>query len=557
MVTSHAVLRPRLSGEATLKSECLPFSQIPHTTRLFSDFLASDPKLQNFYPRTAFFSSWFRQESGKVRYDDARRQQVGAVLERQNQRWNASPQTLENLARFKNGALTVVTGQQVGLFGGPLFSILKALTAVRLAELASKAGIDCVPIFWLATEDHDLAEVNHVALSGADRTLRTFSVPTSGVKDAPVGTLRFGDEIDLAVDEAVKFLGDGEVRQALRQSYRPGETFGSAFGRLFAQLFAKQGVILLDAGDAELHRIAKPIYTAGAERSSELNDALLERGKALESAGYHQQVKVTPSSTLLFDMGSGSRIPVHRRPNGRDGSGEFMVGDRKVAQSELVQRIEQAPQDFSANVLLRPVLQDYLLPTLAYSGGAAEIAYFGQAAVVYEAILGRVTPIVPRFSATIVEQKAQSLMEKYRLRLPDLFRGEEGSRELLGARSLPLNLQGAFAHATDSLERSLGEVRNALAQLDTTLVDSSRISESKMRYQLNQIRARAARAELRKREILHHHAQLLSNALYPNRTLQERVLGGISLLSRMGPQLLDDLYQVLNPDCLDHQIISV
>ena len=256
-------------------------------------------------------------------------------------------------------------------------------------------------------------------------------------------------------------------------------------------------------------------------------------------------------------MGSGSRIPVHRHSSGREGKGEFLIGDTIVSPSSLLQRIQDAPQDFSANVLLRPVVQDYLLPTLAYCGGAAEIAYFAQASVVYEAIMGRVTPVVPRFSATLVEQKMQSLMEKYGLRLPDFFRGEEALRESLAAQTLPQDLQAALSEATASLERSLSNMRGALAQLDRTLVDSSRISESKMRYQLNKIRDRAARAELRKTEILQRHAQRLSNSIYPNRTLQERAVGGISMLARIGPKLLDDLYQTLNPDCLGHQVVSL
>ena len=193
----------------------------------------------------------------------------------------------------------------------------------------------------------------------------------------------------------------------LREAYRPGENFGSAFARLFSRLFAQWGVILLDASDPELHRIAAPIYSAAIERAAELDDALLARGRELEAAGYHQQVKVTPSSTLLFTLRQGARVPVHRRANG--GGAEFLVNDETISQAELLRRIASEPEQFSANVLLRPVVQDYLLPTLAYVGGAAEIAYFGQGAVVYKALLGRATPILPRFSATIVETKPQAL----------------------------------------------------------------------------------------------------------------------------------------------------
>jgi len=552
-VVSDDASRPLLSGVPPLKSACLPFSQIPHTTRFFSDFLANHRDALKFYPRPANIKSWIKDEATKVRYADDRRAQVAAVLERQNRSWGASPRTFENLARLRSGAMALVTGQQVGLFGGPLFSVLKALTAVRLADEATKAGVDCVPVFWLATEDHDVAEVNHVSLPDSGGTMRKFTVPPRGIADAPVGTLSFGEEIQQVVNEAAELLGEGAVSEALRQAYRPGENFGSAFARLFTQIFAEWGVVLLDAGDAELHQIAKPIYHAAAERAGELDKRLLARGQALEAAGYHQQVKVTSLSTLLFYAGSGSRVVVHRRPNGD--SSEFLLGAERVSQSDLLQRIEDAPQHFSANVLLRPVVQDYLLPTLAYAGGAAEVAYFAQAAVVYEALLGRVTPAVPRFSATLIEPKPQTLLDKYGLRLPDLFHGPEKLGEQIAGRVLPSDLQAALGGAESALEKSLAEIQNALGGLDTTLVDSARVSASKMRYQLGKIRTRAARAELRRREVLGRHAALLCRVLYPNHSLQEREVGGIYFLARAGPQLLRDLYATIDLDCLDHQLI--
>ena len=169
---------------------------------------------------------------------------------------------------------------------------------------------------------------------------------------------------------------------------------------------------MLDASDGELDRVAQPIFRAAIERADELDAALSARGKALEAGGYHQQVKVTSSSTLLFTIRRGARVPIHRRGNG--GTAEFVIGAdseaEKISQAELIDRIESSPEQFSPNVLLRPVVQDYLLPTLVYTGGAAEAAYFAQAGAVYETLLGRVTPIVPRFSATIVEPKMQRLL---------------------------------------------------------------------------------------------------------------------------------------------------
>src|SRR5690349_5156958 len=151
-----------MSGELPVKSQCLPFSQIPHTTKLFADFLAYSPKVQPFYPRSPHFAEWVKEEARGLKYDSARRERVATLLERQNTAWGASLKTKENISRLRTGASVVVTGQQVGLFGGPLFSIFKALTAVKLANEATAAGVDAVPVFWLATSDHDLAEINHV-----------------------------------------------------------------------------------------------------------------------------------------------------------------------------------------------------------------------------------------------------------------------------------------------------------------------------------------------------------------------------------------------------------
>jgi uncharacterized protein YllA (UPF0747 family) len=222
-----------------------------------------------------------------------------------------------------------------------------------------------------------------------------------------------------------------------------------------------------------------------------------------------------------------------------------------------LERISSESQLFSANVLLRPVVQDYLLPTLAYVGGAAEVAYFAQGAVVYKALLGRGTPILPRFSATIVEAKAQALLERYGLNLPDVFQGAEGLRESLAKHTLPADLQSAFDHAEASLKQSLGSIQTSLERLDKTLVEAAANAGSKMQHQLEQLRSRAARAELRQSEVLGRHAELLSNALYPNKVLQEREIGGIYFAARYGAQLLRDLYDTISTDCLDHQIISL
>ncbi len=543
-----------------MKAHCLPFTQIPHTTRLFTDFLAYTSSVQPFYPHSPHFSEWSKAQASSLQYDPSRRERVSTILERQNKSWNASPRTLDNLNRLRTGAAAIVTGQQVGLFGGPMFAIYKALTAVKLADEATAAGIDAVPVFWLATSDHDLAEVNHVSIPGPDGLLRTLTTSSHGVPGAPVSNVRLGEEILPVVEEAASLLGDGEASQFLRASYRPGETMGTAFARFYAQLFGEWGVILLDASDAELHRVAAPTYRAAIEDVEDLDAALLARGDALERAGYYQQVKVTPSSVLLFALRDGARTAIHRR-EGSSKAEEFAIGGEpgaeKISSAELLDRIAAAPENFSPNVLLRPIVQDYLLPTLAYTGGAAEAAYFAQAGAVYEKILGCVTPIVPRFSATLVEPKVQRWLGQYGITVRDVFDGPEALRQTLAARTLPAGLQAAFERATQSVDESFSGLQEALSKLDPTLVEASQTGASKVRYQLDRLRERAMAAELRRSEVVTRHAAALSQTLYPENALQERGVAGVYFVARHGTELLRSIYDTMRTDCHDHQILEL
>ena len=544
-----------------MRAQCLPFAQIPQTTRLFTDFLSYSPSVRPFYPHSPHFSEWVKAQASTLQYDPARREKVSAILERQNSSWGASPQTLSSIRRLRQGAAAVVTGQQVGLFGGPMFAIYKALTAIKLAEESAAAGIDAVPVFWLATYDHDLAEVNHVSVPGSDGTLRTLTTSSHSVAGAPVSAVRLGEEILPVVEEAAALLGDSEVSQFLRESYRPGESLGTAFARFFTRLFSQWGVILLDASDPELHRVASPIYRKAIERAEDLDAALLTRGQELEKAGYYQQVKVTPSSVLLFTLHNGARTAIHRRINGSDNTAEFIIGSesgtQKLSSSELLDRIAETPESFSPNVLLRPVVQDYVLPTLAYTGGAAEAAYFAQVGAVYEMLLGRVTPIVPRFSATLVEPKVQRWLGQYGITVLDTLQGPEALRQNLASRTLPADLQAAFERANKSVEESFSGLKDALAKLDPTLVEASQTGASKIHYQLDRLRERALAAELRRSEVVSRHAAVLSEMLYPNGELQERGIAGAYFVARHGVELLRSIHQTMPTDCHDHQILEL
>jgi bacillithiol synthase len=529
----------------TVDSECLPFSSIPHTSRLFQDFLHHFERVQSFYARPPLEPSWWSEEKPRIEYPAERRRAVAAILERQNKEFGAGEKTLSNIERLRAGAPAVVTGQQVGLFGGPLFCLLKALTTCVYAEKTGAA-----PVFWLATEDHDIEEINFVNLPAADH-LQRVAVMVPHPENAPVGKIVFGDEITAAVQQVQALFGSSEITELLAASYHPGETFGTAFAKFYARAFAELGIVFLDPLDPELHRVAAPVYGKALEQAGPINGRLLERSHELESVGYHAQVKVTPSHTLCFYFEDGARVPV------RLDAEMFVAGARRFSRQEILDEVQRCPERFSANVLLRPIIQDFLLPTLFYIGGPSEIAYFAQIETVYRTLASRVTPVLPRFFATLVEPRHAKLLDRYGMSLPDVFAGPEKLSEAIAARALPESINQSFDAASDHLERALEMLHAPLDKLDRTLVDAAANAGAKMRHQLQALREKAARAEARKNSELQRHAHELSTLLYPNKDLQEREIGALYFLMKYGTGVVGSARELLRQGCADHQMIRL
>lgn len=530
-------------------TDCIPFSSIPHTTKLFSDFLSYAADIRKFYPHPPD-AAQVASLAGVVPHGNKIHTQVADALEKQNRGWGASEKTLKNIQRLRDGAHAVVTGQQVGLFGGPVFSLFKVASVLALVKQIERAGVPCVPVFWMATEDHDLAEVNQALFLGSDYQLIRFRAAADGKPDSPVANVRFAAGTNELVEQAVQGLGNS-ASEYLRASYREGETFSGAYARLYTQLLSEYGMVLLDPADPELHHIAAPLFLEAIERAGELDEALLARNQEISRSGYHEQVKVTGESTPLFALVDGARVPVHRS------NGEFSIRKERIALDELKRRIADYPEKFNANVLLRPVLQDFWLPTLAYIGGPAEIAYFAQVGVVHEKLLGRVTPILARMSATLLEPKIERLLTKYGLSLTDLFHGERQLRDELAKHSLPAELKADLEGGWLAVEEAMQRISESLHKLDPTLVEAARRAANKMRYQVGRLEKRAAQAELRKEDILGRHAAQIENALYPHRTLQEREIAGIYYYAKYGAGLIDRLLEAAQARCPEHKIVRL
>jgi bacillithiol synthase len=542
--------------------ECFPITILPHMSQIYRDYLAmadsgDDAPVRQWYGAEPFAGAWMRSKS-KGATGSADKDTLADLLERQAVEFGASEAAKANIAKLRAGARAIVTGQQVVLFGGPLLTILKAATAVARAREATVAtGVDHVPIFWMATEDHDLEEVDQVSLL-TKTTVETLHAGLKVARAVPVGGVVPGPELGSVLDRASELLEYAPVSEWLRECYLPQNgahpSLALAFGRLIAKIFAAQGLIVMDAASREFHALGASTLRHAIEHAAELQKALVARNEELVSGGYHAQVLVAEGASLLFllDETTGERVALRR-----NGEGQWKAGARTYSSAELLEILESAPERLSPNALLRPVFQDTLLPTAAYVGGPAEIAYFAQSAVLYEAILGHITPVLPRLSATLLEPAIAAVMDKDEVQLPDAMTTAEALAQRLGARAMPIEGKRKLAAVGNAMETELGALTEYLAGMDASLGSAAEVSASKMLYQMNRLRRMAATFELQKEASLRKHAEAITLNVFPGGHPQERVVAGVWFMARYGDGLVERLVGVAANQCPGHVVVRL
>jgi bacillithiol biosynthesis cysteine-adding enzyme BshC len=527
-----------------MEPHCISFREIPQTTKIYATFLDDFEHVSKYYAYRPDIEGVLTS-ARNVQLDARVRQGVVEVLREQNRRFAPGgaleAETEKNMERLANGAVAVVTGQQVGLFGGPAYSLYKAITAACYAAELTNRGIEAIPIFWLATEDHDLVEINHAAWNTRDGLAEFKLESTESSEGRRVGEILLGEGITALVADATgKLEGpDAEkIANALRESYTPADTYGSAFGKLMARLLAGRGIVFIDPLDARLHQLAEPAYRRALNESDALRDLLTARSKELEEKGFHAQVKVAHESTLLFLNVDGIRHPLRNR------DGKFYAGSTSFTMDELRAAIAATPEAFTPSVLLRPIVQDTLLPTAAYVGGPAEVAYMAQTEVVYKKLLGRMPAILPRASFTVIESAFDRLLKKFDLTFRDVMRGRQHVRARMEEKFLPAALSEKFEADEKALKVLLAGYREPIQKLDASLAGSLELAEQKILHQFSALKGKAGRAENLRSGVLDRKEKFVFDALYPHHELQERTLSALPWLASYGSEFLDGLSKI-------------
>ncbi len=549
-----------MSGTMKLHIESLPFTKIPGPSKLFLDYLSHKPSLKKYYPNAVSDIAKLKDRAPEVldRYSTDR-DSVCDVLASQNANFGANASAMQNIDLLRgNDSVAVLTGQQVGLFSGPLYTIYKALSAIKGSEFLNKNGVKAVPIFWAATEDHDLVEVSTaytLESSGSITAAQLGSRPEDTGK--PVGDIAFDNTIDGLVDSLFAGMSRTEfstgVKDLLHSCYRDGTTYGSAFASLLSKLFDGYGLIVFDPSDPGAKKLASPIYAIAVERSADIGKSLFDRSNELVSDGYHAQVLIGKDHFPLFwqsDEGV-------RRSIKRVDELTFKISGEGTTLSidEMLGRIETQPERFSPGVMLRPVVQDFLFPTICYFGGGAEIAYFAQISEVYRILERPVTTILPRQSFTVVEAKHARAMKKYGFAFVDLFVGTENLWPELVERMIDPETPRVFSDVSENINTEVNRLDQQLSKIDPTLAEALAKRRRKIIYHIDALRRKFERVSIEKDETIKRQITSMHNSLLPNGGLQERTLNLSVFANLYGPQVLDWLHDAIDLNDDDHKLV--
>ncbi len=543
-----------------MESDCLDYRLLPGQNPLFSRFLHQFASVQNWYGE-GIDPDGLKLRAGKVLSSgrDYPREALGDLLRDYNDRLGAGPTTIKAIQDLgQPDSVAVVTGQQVGLFGGPALSVYKAITAVKLARLLRDSGFRAVPIFWLASDDSDFDEARSTAFVAEDASLLEVTYPRDpAMGHRPVGSVKLG-RVKQLLEQLESQLGSGEFRSfaldLLREAYRPGRTFSEAFAAWLSVLFREHGLVLFDALMPGFKQHLRAAFKIAISRRDRIVGLLNERNQALQRAGFAPQVNVSDDETLLFRLDRGKRIKLEYK------DGAFQAKERNGARLEsdkMLYEVDARPEAFAPNVLLRPILQDHLFPTVAYVGGPAEIAYFAQLKAIAPE-WGLEPTVVPRSSATIVDSKAARLLGKYGLRETDIIGSDlQATLARLVSETPARDVLAEFDQLESAIRTHADTLEAVLPRFDPTVAAFLKGAERKMLYQAGRVRNRFIHNYARITTDIQRHCLFLHNSLYPKQHLQERLINFNHFLVYHGPSLVDRVLEALHPFCKGHHVLRL
>lgn len=545
------------AGEPTTRI-AVDIRRFPWIRRLAADYAYNFSSLASFFSGDPSDRSAWAHAIRCAQANTPRRAELASVLANQQERRGAPARAREAARQLADPrAVALVTGQQAGLFGGPLFTLLKALTALKLADKVSREhSVPTVAVFWIDAEDHDWNEVRSCTVFDETLATRSISLPARPASSdpAPVASIQLDGSISKALEELESVLPPTEFRAGLladlRDAYAPGTGMAEAFARWLERVLGPRGLVVYDSSDAAAKPLASEVFVRELTSPGDTARQAAAAGAELVARGYHSQVQQSDDAVALFHLDGGRRLI--RRQGDR-----FVVGDETFAPSALIQEAKTAPATFSPNVLLRPIVQDTLFPTICYVAGPNELAYLGQLRQIYERFGVPMPLMYPRASATLVDSGALRFLQKYKLPLEALQPQDESSLNQLLETQIPTSVEDSFSGVSHAIETSMARLVQTIPALDPTLQGAAQSTLGRMQHDLATLHNKIIQAAKRRDETLRRQYMRARTLAFPQGHAQERTISFISFLNQYGPALIDRLDTELSLDPGHHWIVSV
>ncbi|MEO7135914.1 MAG: bacillithiol biosynthesis cysteine-adding enzyme BshC [Vicinamibacterales bacterium] len=542
---------------AAANSLAVDIRTFPWIRRLASDYAFDFQKVAPFFagdPATA--AAWADTIARSQSYQRQPVETARLIAAQQADR-GAPAAARDAAARLADPATRVIiTGQQAGLFGGPLFTLLKAITTMKLAKQVSQEHrVPVVPVFWIDAEDHDWREVSGCTVLDSEHapiTVRLADLPGAG--SLPIARLTLNDAIQPALDQLATSLPDSEFKNdiltALRSAYAPGRSMATSFGVWMEQVLGPHGLVVYDSSDPAAKALAGDVFVKELSQPGHTARIAATAGEALVAKGYHAQATLADGTVSVFHLNA------ERAPIRIDGD-KAMVGDSTMTAAQLVDEARQHPEHFSPNVLLRPLVQDTVFPTICYVAGPSELAYLGQLKDVY-AHFGVPMPLFyQRGSATLADSATLRFLSKYDLPITALRARDESALNQLLQSQLPPTVEQALTSVSSLIDERMAAVVAAVPQIDPTLEGAVKSTQGKLQHEVQSLHNKVIQAAKRRDDTLRRQFQRAQALTFPQGHPQEREVGFVWFLNRYGPALVDRLMDELPLAMGHHWVLTI
>ena len=550
------------------------YSKLPNFNSLFLDYISGDE--EKYKKLKPFFNSYFKENEDFFKVIDDKIHNYNTnryfdknalidILKRQNMSFGGSEKTVSNIELLKKeDTFAVVTGQQVGLYTGNLYTILKTITTIKLADNLNERfpQFKFVPVFWLESEDHDLEESNHINLVNRENELVRLGFETESQDEddtskksmKPVGNIKFDNLIEGINQQLKDALISTDFRDKIVEKissfYHEGNDFKTAFAQFMNWIFGEYGVVFVDPSENEIKKLLTPVFEKELTTSPRLCEAVINTSAELEK-NYDLQVK--PKVINLFFLHNGNRLLIEPRENNRYA---LRNSKRRFGQEELLNILFENPELFSPNVVLRPICQDYLLPTVAYVGGPSEISYFAQLKPAYAHYDITMPVIYPRASVSILEAKISKFMHNYDVSFEEIFNHKALVTKVVNKLS-EVKIDDEISKAQDEFNKVFYDLKNMTAKVDQTLLNAVESMKEKLNQNIEMFKGKLINAQAKKSDTTTSQIEKVTNNIYPGSNLQERVINITYFLNKYDTAFIKRLFDEIDINNFNHQVIEV